>query len=58
VTDKNYFKLYSRLPDKSYVDANELLLVTPELKSGLVEVLELNRSSDKIFDYSSITIKV
>ena len=58
MTDKNYFKLYSRLPDKSYVDANELLLVTPELKSGLVKVLELNRSGDKIFDYSSITIKV
>jgi len=54
----NYFKLYSRLPDKSYVDSNELLLATPELKAGLVKVLELSRSGDKIFDYASMTIQV
>lgn len=56
--DKNYFKLYSRIPDKSYVDGNLELMITPELKTGLVKVLELTRTGDKIFDYSSFLIKV
>ena len=58
VSDKKYFKMYTRLQDNSFVDGVDTLLITPILFTGTVTLQKLTRSSNVVFDKTSITLQV